>query len=180
MHALLRLALQYSDNNWFGCCWEHLRSWNGYHARISSQHGCNPIQSIWHKDTDRQGAVVEKTAGMSQEHMQRAKCMNHQFVCEQRNEEKRKQSQATLRKMKEANAKYEQKIEANRDAVWKLLKQAESDRFLYQDACLLDERNLECCTLDTFDCLKLAELKAFIVAHDDTLMRMKDIPTVVH
>ena len=67
-------------------------------------------------------------------------------------------------------------VDANREAVYKLLKEAESTGVLHEGALLSDENHLECCTLDTFDTLKLAELTAFIVAHDDTLKRKKDIP----
>ena len=45
-----------------------------------------------------------------------------------------------------------------------------------QGACLSDENTTEACTLYMFGSLRFPELKSFIVAHNDALMRMKDIP----
>ncbi len=109
-------------------------------------------------------------------HLRRATVMNHHAIVEKRNAEIRKNRLAKLHKMEEENTKHEEKVVANREAVYKLLKEAEEKGYLHDGDCLSDENHLECCSLDTFDALKLADLTAFIIAHDDTLKRKKDIP----
>ena len=122
------------------------------------------------------GEDVLKTAGIRQEHMQRSKCMNHPFVIDQRDAEARKNRLIKLSTMKEKNAKHLQEVDANREAVFKLLKKCQDEGYLPDSACLSDESNLEYCTLDVFDVLKAPELKAFIIAHNDELTKRGDIP----
>ena len=79
----------------------------------------------------------------------------------------RKHRAAELHTMEVENKKHREKINVNRDAVWKQLKNADQADLVGQgeyDECY---NNLERCTLDTFGTLKAKELKAFIIAHND-------------
>ena len=78
--------------------------------------------------------------------------------------------------MEEENTKHKEKVYSNRDTVSILLKLAQEEGYLELEAYLSDECNLEVCTLNMFGGLKVPELKSIIIAHDDELMRMKDIP----
>ncbi|KAL7545663.1 hypothetical protein ACHAWF_009011, partial [Thalassiosira exigua] len=132
-------------------------------------------QGAVERDTNSRGEEVLRTAGITQEHMQRAKCLNHSFVCEQRNAEAKKHQRGKLEKMRLANSKHQEKVELNRDAVSILVKTMENEG-LIQEGSTHDESLLERCPLECFDKLLLAQLKAFIIAHDENLQKISDIP----
>ena len=108
--------------------------------------------------------------------MQQAKCINHPFICKIRNAEKAKARSIKLDQMKKDNKKHHEKVRANEEAVEILSKQLEDDGIIPVGSSLTDESNLEYCTLDTFDILRDPQLKAFIIAHDNTLDKVSDIP----
>ena len=78
--------------------------------------------------------------------------------------------------MKKDNEKYHKKVRANEEALEILSKQLEDDGIIPVSSSLTDESNLEYCTLDTFDILRAPQLKAFVIAHDNTLDKVSDIP----
>ena len=69
--------------------------------------------------------------------------------------------------MNEANKEDRQKIKANEDTVYQVLKAAQDDRKLSPDCSLTNEVNLEFCLLDHFARLTVPFLKIFILAHDE-------------
>ena len=123
-------------------------------------------------DTGPNGEVVRRDSDAL--HLCRATVVNHIDVRETMKRERKKNRLLKLKTMEATNAKHQVKIDANRNAVYKLLKRAEEQGYVGQDE--YDERYLEACTLDTFDVLKLPELKSFIIAHDDKLKKVGDIP----
>ena len=88
----------------------------------------------------------------------------------------RKHRTAELHMMKVANEKHREKIEANRDAVFKLLKSADDINLVEQGECNKSYDNLEVYTLDTFDALKAPELNSLIIAHNNELTKLSHIP----
>ena len=71
-------------------------------------------------------------------HLRRATIVNHPEIIEKREAETRKNRLVTLHKMEDENAKHDVKVEANRDAVSKLLSIAEKEGYLEQGACISD------------------------------------------
>ena len=115
------------------------------------------------KDMNEHGEVVEKKASIRQEHMQRSKCMNHHYVCKERNAEARKHCQSKLSRMMGDNAKHMTKVDDNREAVNIVLKAAQQSGHLEDGAVLSDDIYLKSCQLEHFDVLRAPQLKAFIV-----------------
>ena len=109
-------------------------------------------------------------------HLRRATVINHRALVEKRELTRREICTSKLNKMDDANKEHRQKIKANEDALYQVLKAAEDDSMLGLDCSLSDETNLEYCTLDDFAVLKVPVLKAFIFAHDDQVKLVKDIP----
>ena len=109
-------------------------------------------------------------------HLRRATIINHESIVEKRELKRQKNCNVQLNKMQEENTKHREKINTNRDAVWKVLKAAQEKGRLGEEDCLSDGKNLDFCSLEQFGVLGVPLLKAFIVAHDDKLMRMKGIP----
>ena len=111
-------------------------------------------------------------------HLRRATVINHVAICERRNQDLQQARDAQLSKMEEANTKHQEKVQANQDAVQRLLQSAEKEGQFGETGCpcYSDESNLEYCTMQDFGKLTCPMLKAFIVAHHPELKRMKDIP----
>ena len=79
--------------------------------------------------------------------------------------------------MRIANAKHMEKVDANREAVSILIRTLEESGSLPAGTSQSDESCLdEYCTLKTFDALKLGQLKAFIIAHEDKVKKISEIP----
>ena len=74
---------------------------------------------------------------------------------------------AKLTKTSEDNEDHRLKIDANNEAVCRVLKAAEDDGRGSPDMELHDEANLEVTALEDFAVLTVPLLKAFILAHDD-------------
>ena len=125
-------------------------------------------------DTDLQGEEVRRDAkGL---HLRRATIINHSAIVQKRRLEEQKNRATKLAKMEEANDVHRHKILANDEAVLCVLKAADDDGHLGDSPALMEESSLEHATLQNFSVLKLKQLKAFIVAHDDELERLSDIP----
>ena len=99
-------------------------------------------------------------------------------IVEKKEVERQHSCDAKLLKMQEGKSKHIEKVDANREVVSKLLKAAKEEGYFGEGGCpcLSDKSQLEYCTLKEFGLLTCPVLKAFIVAHDDKLVRLKDIP----
>ena len=109
------------------------------------------------------------------DYLRRVTPMHHRTIAKKRSLEMRKNRLEKIHKMEEENATHDKNIKANMDVVHKLLNAAEEKGYLEQRYCLSDESNLKVCLLEGFRVLRVLDLKAFIVAHEDELLRMKDI-----
>ena len=128
------------------------------------------------RDTGPRGEEIVRDAKAL--HLRRATVINHVAICERRNQDLQQARDAQLSKMEEANTKHQEKVQANQDAVQRLLQSAEKEGRFGEAGCpcYSDESNLEYCTMQDFGKLTCPMLKAFIVAHHPELKRMKDIP----
>ena len=109
-------------------------------------------------------------------HLRRATIVNHPVIKERMDAETRKNRLLKLRRLENENTKHQEKIDANRNAVWKLLKIAEKEGYVEQGTCNESPENLEACTLECFDGLKKPELHAIILAHNPDIKKLADLP----
>ena len=130
------------------------------------------------RDIGPNGEEVMRYTGW--EHLRWTQNLNHKHLVEWRRADVRNHRTAELHTMKFANEKHKEKIEANRDAVFKMLKSADDTNLVGQGECNESYDNLEAYPLDTFDALKAPELKLFIIAHKGELTKLSDIPNRGH
>ena len=172
-----------SFNGMFSTCksnptievYDHIHSLIGDLVLQYDKHGNadnNFLDACHIKRDEGEGAMRDSNAL----HLRRATIANHSAIVESRGAEVRKNRLHLLTKMQESNQKHVDKIELNRQACFLLLKHAADEELVDQQACNESFDDLEACALDIFGKLKAPMLKAFVVAHDNALKKLKDIP----
>ena len=131
--------------------------------------GCNIRRDVGIRGEE----ILRNASGL---HLRRATIINHRALIEKRALLRQEICTIKLNKMNEENEEHQQKIKANDDAVYRVLKAAQEDGRVGQGDDLSDEAHLEFCSLEDFGRLTVPYLKAFIQAHDDQVKLVKDIP----
>ena len=106
-------------------------------------------------------------------HLRREMVLNHDCIVEKQILERQKSYNLKVSKMEDNHVKHEEKVTVNRGAVFKGLNATKEKGYLDKYSCFSGEANIEHCNLEEFGGLVLKDLKAFIVAHDDTLTELE-------
>ena len=113
------------------------------------------------RDRNSNGNEILRDAGISQEHMQRSKILNHEYQVELREERVAAVQQEINRKQAIADSKIQLLIQSSQDAVKCLQKK------LCDANVTVEGEDVSQCTLSMFSSLNIPQLDAFIMARQD-------------
>ncbi|EJK76050.1 hypothetical protein THAOC_02207, partial [Thalassiosira oceanica] len=124
------------------------------------------------------GQIVRRDAGITQEQLQRAKCLTHDFQINLRKQRLLDCQRSERLKKKRENAKHQAKIDANAVAVKRLVGMLKDDDADDKFAFLSDsdESALEHSTLEHFFNLRAQELVSFITARNPQHNTKSSVP----
>ncbi|KAL7552482.1 hypothetical protein ACHAWF_015738 [Thalassiosira exigua] len=126
-------------------------------------------------DRDSKGNEVTRLAGISQEHLQRAKCLTHPFQVELRKERLKQIRWKERQKKEDANKVHQQKIDANKQVVDEICKRMQEEGIIGDSD--FGEQFLTDCPIEIFDQLKPAwKLDSFILARSKDYKTKSSIP----
>ncbi|EJK66261.1 hypothetical protein THAOC_12831 [Thalassiosira oceanica] len=124
------------------------------------------------------GQIYRRDAGITQEQLQRAKCLTHDFQINLRKQRLLDCQRTERLKKKRENAKHQAKVDDNKAAVRRLngmLKADDADD-MFAELSDFDESALEHCKLEHFFNLKAPELVSFITARNPQHNTKSSVP----
>lgn len=129
------------------------------------------------KDRDAKGREVLRDAGISQESYQRSKCLTHPYQKDLRKQRIKELRMKQKKRLEVENSKHNESLAANRAAIEKLKNILQTDGYHFaMGANHHFESHLHLCKLHHYAKLSCLELDAIICAHDETILKKKDLP----
>ena len=126
------------------------------------------------RDHDIDGNDVLREATITQEHLQRGKCLTHEYIVQQRKEHT-ESVQAKVRQNKIAeNLRYQVKIDNSNAVVDVIIKKMQEAGLIQEDES--GKEHLVHCTMKIFATLTNKQLSAFILARDRNFTADSQLP----